>query len=93
MWRNGIEISGISELWALWLLVILGIGKWYRCFCKSQMPRDKSFQVVNRKWATDPEDEEGWISVGDVDSVWVCVVMPFGSTVKKASRKVVEGFY
>jgi len=49
--------------------------------------------VVNRKWAVDPVDEEGWISVGDVDSVWVCVVMPFGSTVKMASRKVVEGFY
>ena len=46
--------------------------------------------VVSRKWAIDPEDEEGWISVGDVDSVWVCVVM---CTVKKASWKVVEGFY
>ena len=49
--------------------------------------------VVNRKCAIDPADEEGWNSVGDVDSVWVCVVMPFGSNVKKASRKVVEGFY
>ena len=28
MWRNGIEISGISELCVPpWLLVILGIGK------------------------------------------------------------------
>jgi hypothetical protein len=31
MWRNGIEILGISELCAPpWLLVILGIGKWYK---------------------------------------------------------------
>ena len=45
MWRNEIEISGISDLCAPpWLLVILVIGKWYRCFCKSQRPRDKSGQ-------------------------------------------------
>ena len=44
-------------------------------------------------WDIDPEDEEGCIPLGDVDSIWLCVVMPFGSTVKKASQKVVEGLY
>ena len=36
--------------------------------------------------------KRGCISLGDVDSVLLCVVMPFGSTVKKASQKAVEGF-
>jgi hypothetical protein len=46
------------------------------------------------KWAIDPRGmKRGWISVGEVESVWLCVVMPFGRTVKKASQKVVEGFY
>jgi len=29
--------------------------------------------------------------LGAEDSVWLCVVMAFGSTVKKALKKVVEG--
>ena len=33
------------------------------------------------------------IPLGEVDSVWLCVVMPFGSTEKNASQKVVEGMY
>ena len=37
--------------------------------------------------------KRGCNPLGDVVSVWLCVVMPFGSTVKKASQKVVEGFY
>ena len=34
----------------------------------------------------------GAFPFGAVDSVWLCVVRPFGSTVKKASQKVVEAF-
>ena len=37
--------------------------------------------------------KRGCIPLGDVDSVWLCVVISFDSTVKKASQKVVEGFY
>jgi hypothetical protein len=37
--------------------------------------------------------KRGSIPLGDVDSVWLCVVISFDSTVKKASQKVVEGIY
>jgi len=50
--------------------------------------------VVNRNMGNRPlRMKGGWIPLGEVESVWMCVVMPLGITVKKGSQKVVEGFY